>query len=205
MGFQSYTNYNLLGICCLFPFLSYCFLPTHAGECSLKNAFLSNMGIKVWWGGQDTPRGMLSIRISGVTPVFSCAAGQMGPGKSSLRHKVKPTELIFSPKNNVTFWLAECVFFFKASPQDACFLWKLTINTKVNCVPRGCPPPSHLLNVGTLHKRHTLFREIYQNLLLIILTSENQFESAKGRLKPVGNSYYNEWKLETAYLNSITN
>lgn len=68
---------------------------------------------------------------------------------------------------------------------------KATIN-KVNRGPRGCPPPGRLLDVGTLHKRHTLFTDICQNLLLIIWTSENQFESSKGRMKPLGNSYYNK-------------
>lgn len=39
---------------------------------------------------------------------FHRAVGQMRLNKSSLRHKVKPIELIFCPpKNNITFWFAE--------------------------------------------------------------------------------------------------
>lgn len=54
---------------------------------------------------------MFSSPTSGVIPISHCAASQLRLNKSSLRHKVKPVEVIFSPpKNNITFWFAECVF-----------------------------------------------------------------------------------------------
>lgn len=190
MGFQSCTNYNLLGICCLFSFLSYCFLPTRAGKCSLKNAFLSNSGIRVWWEDLDIHHGMISSRIGGVTLIFSCAAGQTGRDKSSLRHKVKPVELISSPlKNNITFWLAERVFL-KASPQGACFLWKLTINSRVNRVPRGCPHPPSPQCGHIVQQTHSFQRNLPEFTSYNFDWWESVWELK--RMKPVGNSYYSE-------------
>lgn len=75
-----------------------------------------------------------------------------------------------------------------------------TINKEADPVPRGCPSSSHLIIVGTLHKIHALFKEICQNLPLIILTGKNQFERLKGRMKQLGNSSYNKEKLETAFV-----
>lgn len=62
------------------------------------------------WGGPYLQHGMLHIRISGVMLVFSCAVGQMGLDKSSLRHKVKTTEPIPPPPKNIIFCLLNTFF-----------------------------------------------------------------------------------------------
>lgn len=113
MGFQSCTNYNLFGICCLLSFSQLLFFsPQHVQASALLKCFLlPNPGITVEWGVLYLHLGVLPSPITGVTPIFHCAVGQLRLNKSSLRHKVKPIELIFRPpKNSITFWFAEHVF-----------------------------------------------------------------------------------------------
>lgn len=75
----------------------------HVQASALLKCFPLKYRNQTWMGGLYMQHGILSIRISGVTLIFSCAVGQMGLDKPSLRHKVKPTELIFSPpKNKIT-------------------------------------------------------------------------------------------------------
>lgn len=141
---------------------------------------------------------MFSSPISGVTPISHCAVGQLGLNKSSLRHKVRPIELIFPPpKNNITVWFFEHVFNSPATRhlfpmEESQIFCNSTINKEADPVPRGCPSSSHLIIVGTLHKRYALLKEICQNLLLVILISKNQFERLKGIMKQLGNSSYNK-------------
>lgn len=87
------------------------FSPTHAGKCSFKGLPLpksrnpSQMG-----GGLYMHLWMFSSPISGVYTSLSLCCWPI-EDKSSLRHKVKPIELIFSPpKNSITFCFAEHVF-----------------------------------------------------------------------------------------------
>lgn len=114
MGFQSCTNYNLFGICCLLSFSQLLFFSLQYMQASalLKGFLFPNPGIPVKWGGVCICTfGCFPVPSVEFIPIFHCVVGQLRINKSSLRHKVKPIELIFSPpKNNITFCFAKHVF-----------------------------------------------------------------------------------------------